>query len=110
MTDFSEAVTAISERFEQPKRRIEKITVLVDQRALYYNAPGAEIDEVVKMFGNEIGDLEHQLKLLESWLERNTTRFSQRRSHGDNVVGELKRRVGVMKNAMQEALKKRMML
>jgi hypothetical protein len=38
LSDFSKAVFAISRDFEKPRRRIEKITKLVEQRALYYNA------------------------------------------------------------------------
>ena len=107
LSDFSKAVFAISRDFEKPRRRIEKITKLVEQRALYYNAPGNEINTVANGFSREVTELEQQLNLIKSWLQRNTTRSSQRRQHGEQVVEEYDFRVKFMKKCMENAIKKR---
>jgi hypothetical protein len=83
---------AIASRFAVTARYVEQLKKLVDQRALFYNEPGAAIDECSALFHREDEQTEHELKLLASWLEQNSARSSQRRRHGDVVLASLKSR------------------
>jgi hypothetical protein len=105
-TDFSVSVLAISERFSSTERHVTSIRKLVDQRSLFYNEPGAEIDEVSALFADENKELDQQLALLLSWLDRNIT-GGQRRRHCDCVIGVLKTRRAEFVQSFQDALKQR---
>jgi len=106
-SDLSIAATAIASRFAVTSRYIEQLRKLVDQRALFYNEPGAAIDDCSALFNREDEQTEHELKLLASWLEQNSARSSQRRRHGDIVLSSLKSRRAEYALTFNDLLKKR---
>lgn len=106
-SDLSTAATAIASRFAVTSRYIDQLKKLVDQRALFYNEPGAAIDDCSALFHREDEQTEHELKLLASWLEQNSARSSQRRRHGDVVLSSLKSRRAEYALTFNDLLKKR---
>lgn len=106
-TDFSEAVQSITVRFESTQRHLDTLRKLVDQRSLFYNEPGAEIDELSSVFDEEDKELDRHLQLLSSWIEKQTPRRSQRRKLCEIVVTALKSRRAEHALQFQEALRTR---
>ena len=89
--DFSKAVEAISNKFESNQRHINSLAELVEQQGLFINEPGADIDAISSIFEDEDKEIVKIIARI-SWLDRHTMHGSQRRKHGEAVVGVLKSR------------------